>query len=77
MLLETAVEAELAAEAEHVLLELASLLNAEVSVTEIILQALQARVVGLKKVVGLGRPSASALSPPVFRSRGRTRSSSP
>jgi hypothetical protein len=55
MLLETAVEAELAAEAEHVLLELAALLNAEVSVTQIILQALEARIVGLKKVVGLHR----------------------
>ena len=33
MLLETAVEAELAAEAEHVLLELASLLDSEVRMT--------------------------------------------
>jgi hypothetical protein len=32
---------------------LAALLNAEVSVTEIILQALEARIVGLKKVVQL------------------------
>jgi hypothetical protein len=55
MLLETAVEAELAAEAEHALLELAALLDAEVSVTQIILQALQARIVGIKKVVRLGR----------------------
>jgi hypothetical protein len=53
MLLETAVEAELAAEAEHTLLELAALLDAEVSVTEIILEALEARIVGLKKVVQL------------------------
>jgi hypothetical protein len=42
------------AEAEHAILELASLLDAEVRVTEIILQALQARIVGLKKVVWLG-----------------------
>jgi hypothetical protein len=41
------------AEAEHAILELAALLDAEVSVTEIILQALEARIVGLKKVVGL------------------------
>jgi hypothetical protein len=34
-------------------LELTALLNAEVSMTEIILQALEARIVGLKKVVGL------------------------
>ena len=55
MLLETAVEAELAAEAKHSVLELASLLDAEVSVTQIILEALQARIEGLKKVVRLGR----------------------
>jgi transcriptional regulator with XRE-family HTH domain len=54
MLLETAVEAELAAEAEHAVAELLALLNAEVRVTQIILQALEARIVGLK-VVGLGR----------------------
>jgi transcriptional regulator with XRE-family HTH domain len=34
-------------------LELTALLNAEISVTEIILQALEARIVGLKKVVWL------------------------
>jgi hypothetical protein len=47
--------AEPLAEAEHAVLELASLLDAEVRVTQIILQALEARIVGLKKVVGLGR----------------------
>jgi hypothetical protein len=41
------------AQSEHALLELASLLNAEVSVTQIILKALEARIVGLKKVVWL------------------------
>ena len=35
-------------------LKLASLLDAEVSVTEVILQALEARIVGLKKGVRLG-----------------------
>jgi hypothetical protein len=35
------------AEAEHALLELAALLDAEVRVTQIILQALEARIVGL------------------------------
>jgi hypothetical protein len=34
-------------------LELTALLNAEVSMTEIILQALEARIVGLKKLVWL------------------------
>jgi hypothetical protein len=48
------LEAELAAEAEHTVLELATLLKAEVRVTVIILQALEARIVGLKKVVRLG-----------------------
>ena len=43
------------AEAKHAVLELAALLDAEVRVTQIILQALQARIVGLKKVVWLGR----------------------
>jgi hypothetical protein len=42
------------AEPKHAVLELASLLNAEVRMTEIILQALEARIVGLK-VVRLGR----------------------
>jgi hypothetical protein len=41
------------AEGQHAVLELASLLDAEVSVTQIILQALKARVVGLKKIVRL------------------------
>jgi hypothetical protein len=35
-------------------LELTALLNAEFRVTEIILEALEARIVSLKKVVGLG-----------------------
>jgi hypothetical protein len=43
------------AEAEHALLELTALLDAQVRVTEIILQALEARIVNLKKVVRLGR----------------------
>jgi hypothetical protein len=47
------LEAELAAEAEHTVLELAALFNAEVSVTQIILLALEARIMGLEKVVGL------------------------
>ena len=42
-------------EAEHALLEIASLLDAEVRVTEVILQALEARIMDLKKVVGLAR----------------------
>jgi hypothetical protein len=42
-------------EPKHALLELAALLNAEVSVTQIILQAFEARIVGLKKVVRLGQ----------------------
>jgi hypothetical protein len=41
------------AQTEDALLELAALLDAEVRVTEIILQALEARIVGLKKVVQL------------------------
>jgi hypothetical protein len=47
--------AETPTEAEHAVLELASLLNAEVRVTQIILKALEARIVGLKKVVRLHR----------------------
>ena len=43
------------AEAKHALLELAALLAAEVRMTQIILQALEARIVGLKKVVRYGR----------------------
>jgi hypothetical protein len=50
----TALATETLTEAEHAVLELASFLNAEVRVTEIILQALEARIVGLKKVVRLG-----------------------
>jgi hypothetical protein len=49
-----ALATETLAEAEHAVLELTSLLDAEVSVTQIILEALEARVVGLK-VVRLGR----------------------
>jgi hypothetical protein len=52
--LDPGLAGETPAEAEHAILELASLLDAEVRVTEIILQALQARIVGLKKVVWLG-----------------------
>jgi hypothetical protein len=44
---------ETSAEAEHAVLELTALLDGEVIVTEIILQALEARIVGLKKVVQL------------------------
>jgi hypothetical protein len=46
---------ETSAEAEHAVLELTTFLDAEVSVTEIILKALEARIVGLKKVVRLRR----------------------
>jgi hypothetical protein len=42
------------AKAEHAVPELAALLDAEVRVTEIILEALQARILGLK-VIRLGR----------------------
>src|SRR5215207_7229554 len=38
------------ADSQHAVAELAALLNAEVRVTEIILQALEARIVGLKVV---------------------------
>jgi hypothetical protein len=48
-----ALATETLAEAEHAVLKLAALLNAEVSVKEIILEALEARIVGLKKVVRL------------------------
>jgi hypothetical protein len=50
----TALATETLTEAEHAVLELASFLNAEVRVTQIILQALEARIVDLKKVVRLG-----------------------
>jgi hypothetical protein len=42
-------------EPKHAVLELAALLDAEVSMTKIILQALEARIVGLKKLVWVGR----------------------
>ena len=45
-----ALESETPAEAEHAVAELLALLNAEVRVTQIILQALEARIVGLKVV---------------------------
>jgi hypothetical protein len=48
--LDPGLAGETPAEAEHAILELASLLDAEVRVTEIILQALEARIVGLKVV---------------------------
>jgi hypothetical protein len=48
-----ALATETLAKAEHAVLDLAALLDAEVRVTEIILQALQARIVSLK-VVRLG-----------------------
>jgi hypothetical protein len=45
-----ALATETLAEAEHAVLELAALLDAEVRVTKIILHALEARIVGLKVV---------------------------
>jgi hypothetical protein len=50
-----AVSTKTPAEAEHTVLELAALLDAYVRMTQIILQALEARIVGLKKVVRLRR----------------------
>ena len=52
---EIGLATETPAQTEDAVLELASLLNAEVRMAQIILQTLEARIVGLKKVVGLGR----------------------